>query len=184
MATEPIRTVTCVHLKVHKHRLGVTEYEQYHQVRLIPLLIKQYHIPSLPYMLLSRRSRKVGKGFIACCHCRSALSAGNIAGTKPPKLAIANSNAIGEFPEEIERVNPISRQEKKRKINIEDVSDELRALVAPTRPYGCVFASGGSHKSIQGHYQFFETDQSHLGGVIDHVRSMGVSQNMYVMLCG
>ena len=85
----------------------------------------------------------------------------------------------------IERVNATSRHEKKRKINIENVSDELRALVAPTRPYGCIFAySGGSHKSIQGHFQFFETDQSHMGGVIDPVRSMGVAQNMYVMLCG
>ena len=37
---------------------------------------------------------------------------------------------------------------------------------------------------IQGNYQFFETDQSHVGGVIDHARSMGVAQNMYVMLCG
>ena len=79
----------------------------------------------------------------------------------------------------------MSRRETKRKINIEDVSDELRALVAPVRPYGYVFAySGGSHKSIQGHYQFFETDQSKVGGVIDHVRDMGVAQNMYIMLCG
>ena len=117
METEPLRTMNRAQLKAHKHRLGVTEYEQYHQVRLIPLLIKQYHVPSLPHMLLSRRSRKVGKGFIACGHCRLAL----------------------------------------------------RALVAPTRPYGCIFAySDGSHKSIQGHLQFFETHQSHVGGVIDH----------------
>ena len=185
MATEPLRTMNRAQLKAHKHRLGVREYEQYHQVRLSPILIKQYHVPSLPYMLLSQRSRKVRKGWIACGQCRSALRAGNRSSTKPPKFAIANGFAIGEFPEEIKRVNPTSRHDKKRKINIEDVSDELRALVAPTRPYGCVFAySGGSHKSIQGNFQFFETEQSHVGGVIDHVRSMGVAQNMYVMLCG
>ena len=33
-------------------------------------------------------------------------------------------------------------------------------------------------------FQFFETEQSHVGGVIDHVHIMGVAQNMYVMLCG
>ena len=136
-------------------------------------------------MLLSQRSRKVGKGFIACGHFHSALRAGNRSSTKSPKYAIANGFAIREFPEEIERVNPLSRHDKKRKINIKDVSDKLGSLVAPTRPYGCVFAySGGSHKSIQGNNQLFETDQSHVGGVIDHVRSMGVAQNMYVMLCG
>ena len=65
------------------------------------------------------------------------------------------------------------------------MSDELRALLAPVRPYGYIFAySGGAHKSIQSHYQFFETDQSQVGGVIDHVRNMGVAQNLCVMLCG
>ena len=184
-ATEPLRTMSRGQLKAHKHRLGVREYEQYHQVRLTPVLISQYHVPTLPSMLLSRRSRKSGRGWIVCGHCRSALRPDNRSSVKPPKFAIANGFVIGEFPEEIERVNPTSRHDKKRKINIEDVSDELRALVAPTRPYGYVFAySGGSHKSIQGNYQFFETDQSHVGGVIDHVRNMGVAQNMYVMLCG
>ena len=61
LAAEPLRTMTCAHLKAHKHRLGAREYEQYHQVRLTPVLIKQYHVPSLPGMLLSRRSRKVSK---------------------------------------------------------------------------------------------------------------------------
>ena len=31
LATEPLRTMTCAQLKAHKHRLGVTEYEQYHR---------------------------------------------------------------------------------------------------------------------------------------------------------
>ena len=105
-------------LKAHKHRLGVKEYEQYHQVRLSPLLIKKYHVPSLPYMLLSRRSRKVGKGFIACGHCRLALRASNRSSTKPPKFAIANGFAIGEFPEEIECVNPTPRHEKKGRLTL------------------------------------------------------------------
>ena len=118
MATEPLRTMNRAQLKAHKHRLGVREYEQYHQVRLSPILIKQYHVPSLPYMLLSQRSRKVRKGWIACGHCCSALRAGNRSSTKPPKFAIANGFAIGEFPQEIMRVNPVSRPETKRKLTL------------------------------------------------------------------
>ena len=53
VATEPLRLMNCVQLKVHRHRLGVREYEQYHQVRLSHVLIKQYRVPSLPHMLLS-----------------------------------------------------------------------------------------------------------------------------------
>ena len=41
MATEPLRTMNRAQLKAHKHRLGVRENEQYHQVKLSPILIKQ-----------------------------------------------------------------------------------------------------------------------------------------------
>ena len=185
MGNESLRTMTRQQLKPHKHRLGIREYEQYHKVKLSATLISQYHVPTLPNMLLSRRSRKIGKGWVTCAHCRSSLRPDTRLKTKPPKFAIANGFVIGEFPEEVKRVNPKSKYEIKRKVNIEDLSDELRALLAPVRPYGYIFAySGGSHKSIQGHYQFFETDQSQMGGVIDHVRDMGVAQNMYIMLCG
>ena len=64
----------------------------------------------------------------------------------------------------------------------------MRALVCPARAYGYIFAySSGSHKSMQGHYQFFETNQSQVGEVLEHdVRRdiMGVAHNMYIMLCG
>jgi hypothetical protein len=42
----------------------------------------------------------------------------------------------------------------KRKINDHEVTDLLKAMVAPVRPYGCVFSySGGAQKSIKGNYQ-------------------------------
>ena len=160
IGTEPLRTMSRKQLKAHKKWLGVHEYEQYHEVKLNKFQISQYHVPSLPSMLLSRRSRKIGKGWVTCGHCHTSLRPNTKFRPNPPKYAIANGFAIGEFPEEIERVNP-KFNERKRKVNVENVSEELRALLAPVRPYGYIFAySGGAHKSIQGHYQFFETDQS------------------------
>ena len=47
----------------------------------------------------------------------------------------------------------------------------MRALLAPTRTHGYVLAYfGGKHKSILGHYQFFEMDQTRLGGAINYIR--------------
>ena len=43
---EPLRTMTRAQLKSHRHRLGVNEYERYHQVQLKQILIAQYHIPT------------------------------------------------------------------------------------------------------------------------------------------
>jgi hypothetical protein len=41
-------------------------------------------------------------------------------------------------------------------------------MVAPLRPYGCVFAYlGGAQKSVRGNYQFFEMDQNKVVGVIN-----------------
>ena len=100
-ATEPLRTMDRKQLKAHRHRLGIREYEIYHQVTLNNLLISQYHVPTLPYMLLLQRSRKIGRGWVTCAHCRSSLRSDNRSSTKPPKFAIANGFAIGEFPQEI-----------------------------------------------------------------------------------
>ena len=185
LGTEALRTLTREQLKAHKHKLGVHEYEQFHGVKLNKDQISQYHVPTFPNMLLSRRSRKIGRGWVSCGHCASSLRPDTRYKRNPPKFAIANGFAIGEFPDEIERMNPRSRRDTKRKVNVENVTDEMRAVISPARAFGHIFAySGGSHKSIQGHYQFFETDQSQVGGVIEHVRDMGVAHNMYIMLCG
>jgi hypothetical protein len=43
-----------------------------------------------------------------------------------------------------------------KKIEDYELTDLLKAMVAPLRPYGCVFAySGGAQKSLRGNYQFF-----------------------------
>ena len=187
-SSEPLKTMTRDQLMVHQRRLGVYEYEEYHNVTLKPELIKQYHVTGFSNMLLSRRSRLLvhgrRKGWITCSHCRLSLRPHLQLKPNPPRNSIANGFVIGGFARRIKRRKPLGRVSY-RDIDVEEIPDEIRALLAPVRPYGYIFAySGGSHKSIQGHYQFFETDQSRLGGVLNHVRDMGVPKDMYIMLCG
>ncbi len=83
----------------------------------------------------------------------------------PPEFAIANEFVIRSFPLEIEFFNK-EGQRVTRKLEDDELTDTLKAMVAPLRPYGCIFAySGGAQKSLRGNYQFFEMDQNRLGRV-------------------
>ncbi len=65
------------------------------------------------------------------------------------------------------------------------LKDILKAMVAPLRPYSCVFAySGGAQKSLRGNYQFFEMDPNRLGGVMNHLNQAGSGKHIYCVLCG
>jgi hypothetical protein len=87
----------------------------------------------------------------------------------PPKLAIANGFVIGSFPQKIEFTNKDCKR-KARNINNNELEALLKTMLAPVRPYGCVFAySWGSQKSITWNYHFFEMDQNRLGAVINHL---------------
>ncbi len=87
----------------------------------------------------------------------------------PPKFAIANGFAIGSFPREIQFFNK-EGEVVKRKIEEYELTDLVKAMAAPNRPYGCVFAfSGGAQKSLRGNYQFFEMDHNRLGGVMNQL---------------
>jgi hypothetical protein len=47
--------------------------------------------------------------------------------------------------------------QEKRKIHDYQVTDLLKAMLAPVRPYGCVFSySGGAQKTIIGKYHFLK----------------------------
>ena len=101
-----------------------------------------------------------------------------------PKFAIANSFVIGSFPQKNEFVNK-DRKKKSRKIKDIELTDLLKAMLAPVRPYGCVYAySGGSQKSIQGNYQFFEMGQNKLGAVINRLNQEGIGEHIYCVMCG
>jgi hypothetical protein len=76
-------------------------------------------------------------------------------------------------------------REKARNTNNNKLTDLLKAVLAPVRPYGCVFAySGGYQKSITGNYQFFEMDQNRLGAVMNHLNQAGICEHIYCVLCG
>jgi hypothetical protein len=102
----------------------------------------------------------------------------------PPKFAFANGFVIGSFKHEIKFINK-EGQRVTRKVEDDELTDTLKAMVAPLRPFGCVFAySGGAQKSLRGNYQFFEMDQNRLGGVMNQLNQAGIGEHIYCTLCG
>ena len=186
LGTERISHLSVDQLKRNKKRLGVEQYEAFHG-KLHPELKKQYSVPDkddpkkdLDGILLSPRARKTSQGWTACQHCKVALKDENLHRHGPPRYAIANGFCIGKFPKHI-----VSRSGGIRKVDIDALPDKLRTLLAPVRPYGNIYAyTGGSHKTIQGTVAYYESDIPEIGGAFKHARNMGLSQNMYVMLCG
>eukprot|EP00985_Skeletonema_marinoi_P028375 scaffold24722_cov73-Skeletonema_marinoi.AAC.1 len=52
-------------------------------------------------------------------------------------------------------------------------------------PYAYLFAySAGAHKSIKGHYSFFEMDLTHTDSVMNHFLKIGSNPMVYVVLNG
>ncbi len=102
----------------------------------------------------------------------------------PPKFANANGFVIGSFPQEIKFYNK-EGQRVKRKVEDDELTDTLKAIVAPLRLHSCIFAySGGAQKSLRGNYQFFEMDQNRLGGVMNQLNQAGIGEHIYCVLCG
>jgi hypothetical protein len=102
----------------------------------------------------------------------------------PPQFAIANGFVIGSLPEVLYWTST-NGDRMKRKINDHGVTDVLKAMRMPIRPYGCVFSySGGAQKSIKGNNQFFEMDQNRIGGVMTQLNKSGFGDNIYYVLCG
>ena len=95
----------------------------------------------------------------ACQSCHESITK-SYKNKSPPKFAIANGFVIGQIPGVIEIVD---EDGTKRKVVVDEnkITDIVRAMVAPTRAYGYTFAYfAGAQQSIQGHFAFFEVDQS------------------------
>jgi hypothetical protein len=102
----------------------------------------------------------------------------------PPKFLIANGFVIGSFPQEIQFTNK-DGERVTRKIDYHELTDILKAMSAPVRPYGAVFAFfGGAQQSIRGNYQYFEMDQNRLGGVMNQLNEADFGEHIYCVLCG
>ena len=147
-------------------------------------MTKQYEVNGLKGMLLSPRSRRYCNGYATCTVCNSGMQASMASKKTPPKFAIANGFVIGSFPQEIQFFNK-EGELVKRKIEEYELTDLVKAMAAPIRPYGCVFAfAGGAQKSLRGNYQFFEMDQNRPGGVMNQLNQQGIGEHIYCVLCG
>ncbi|MEY3178299.1 MAG: hypothetical protein RJB42_540, partial [Bacteroidota bacterium] len=159
--------------------------EEYQNSPMHPELKRQYSVRGLPGLLLSPRARKSRLGYSTCSECFYQLKFKKSTDKKPPKLAIANGFAIGAFPDKI-KIASGPNKGMMRNIDVENedqVSEVMRALVSPVRPYGYVIAyTGGKHQSIKGHYQFFEMDTQKINAGM-HALSQNQC-NVSVMLCG
>ena len=185
LGTDFLRHLRGNDIKIHKHRIGVESYEKYYKTNLDKELVKQYHVPNLPGLLLSPRSRKTDKGYGTCLACCEGMQGNHISKKNPPKFAIANGFVIGSFPEVFSYIDK-DGNEVRAEVNVEeDANDVLRAFLAPIRPYGFVTAfSGGSHRSVHGHYQYFEMNQAHVGGVMNHLDPTGAGRSIFAVICG
>ena len=185
IGTESINSLKRTDLKVHRQRLGVEGYRKYYgEESLHPDLEKQYSVKGFEGMLLSPRARHDASGF-PCCTCCFGAMRPTLALKNPPKFAIANGFATGCVPERI-RYTKKNGIETMIDITDDDLTDLLRLYLAPVRPWGCVLGhTGGKHKSIMGHYSFFETNLSHVCASLNHKEiERRCGNHVYSMICG
>ncbi len=72
---------------------------------------------------------------------------------------------------------------KNRVIAEREVTDLLKAMIAPLRPYGSIFSyTGGAQKSLRESYHFFEMDQNRIGGVINQLNKSGIGEHLLCSL--
>lgn len=185
IGTEPIHYLTKKDLKMHRTSLGVHSFEKYYNIDLNQDLEKEYRVPGLDGLLLSPKSTLSVNGYTTCGDCYDHLNHTKHNTNSPPPKAIANGFVIGTFPKRI-KITGGPDVGKYRDIDVEDdndVSEVLRALVSPIRPYGYVFAyTAGHHQKIEGHYQFYEMDHEMMNASMHTISQ--TQPNMFVMLCG
>jgi hypothetical protein len=180
IGTEKIHKHTSYQISQHSNRLSDKTYKTYHRETLKVELRKQYQVngDKLKDLLVSPRSRKYHNGYATCACCYKGMCQKLRNKKYPPGFV------IGLFPAIIQFITKDGKR-KGRTIEINDLIDLLKAMLALVRPYGCVFAySGGSQKSIKGNYQFFEMDQNKLGAVVSHLNQAGIGKHIYCVLCG
>jgi hypothetical protein len=148
VGTETIHKLTKEDIGTHSERLGVKSYEEYYQTALKAEVKKQYQVQGLQDMLLSPQLWKYPDGYATWSACYTRMQPKMASKKTSPKFAIANGFVKGSFLQEIKFFNK-EGQRVTRKVEDDELTDTLKAMVAPLRPYGCVFAySRGAQKSL------------------------------------
>ena len=187
IGTEQVCHLTKEQLLKNKLRLGVESYNKFYMNNgykpLHPELVKQYEVDGMDGLLLSQRSRCETGGYVACQSCRDSITK-NSSYQSPPKYAIANGFVIGHIPKVLVLRNKDGTTTT-RTLEDDDITDILRAMLAPTRAYGYTFSYfGGAQQSIQGHYIFYEVDQTYMGSVMNNIQSTGANPHIHIVLGG
>jgi hypothetical protein len=139
IGTEIIHKLTKEQILLLERRLSVASYEEYYETKIKSEVTKQYEVNGLKGMILSPRSRRYCNGYATCTVCNSGMQASMASKKTPPRFAIANGFVIGSFPRVIHIINK-EDEVVKRKIEEYELTDLVKAMAAPIRPYGCVFA--------------------------------------------
>ncbi len=144
IGTEAIHKLTKGQILLHKKRLSVEGYEEYYETKLKSEVTKQYEVDGLKGMLLSPWSRRYSNRYATCLVCNSGMQTSTATKKTPRKFAIANGFVIGSIPREIQFFNE-DGEIVKRRIEEYELTDLVKTMAAPIRPYGCIFAfSGGA----------------------------------------
>ena len=188
IGTEKVCHLTKDRLLKNKLRLGVENYNKFYTdngYRPLHLeLVKQYEVDDMAGLLLSQRSRCETDGYVACQSCHGSIT-NNSSYQSPPKYAIANGFVIGHIPKVLVLRNKDGTTREPRTLKEGEITDILRAMLAPTRAYGYTFSYfAGAQQSIQGHYMFYEVDQTYMGSVINDIQSTGANPHIHIVLGG
>ena len=183
LGTQQLKRLNTKQLKAHENRLSVDRYLSFYNIDEVPTSLRNYYyVSGFPKMLLSPRSNlKKGDGYSCCQSCFTAMRP-CLRDKKPPKLSIANGFLIGEIP----ILKYVDDNGNERELDVEeDINEVTRGLLSPLRTHGYVFGyTGGQHKSIVGHYQFFEMDQIKVGSAINYIRHNEKRRHVFCMLAG
>ena len=156
--------MTKQYLQQHQCKLSVTSYEDYYGNNLHPVVIDQYKLDGLPGLLLSPRARRDGDKFDACSTCTNSLRSAKYDNNIPPKQAIVNPRVV--------TTRGADGEEEMTEIKEEDLTGVLCSLLSPVHAFGYVFAyTCGAHKSVRGHYSFYEVNHGHVRGVMNYYYS-------------
>jgi hypothetical protein len=81
----------------------------------------------------------------------------------PPKFAIVNGFVIGSMPQVLQWTTA-DGEKKCRVIAEHELTNLLKAMIAPVRPYGSIFScTGGAEKYLRGNYHFLRWIRTELG---------------------